>query len=72
MKKDAKYKILKDIPLRNGNVIKAGTDVYRTHGVYYLDSGLLPKDYQNDFDMLIDRESQRGWNYIAEFREKEL
>lgn len=70
MKPDANFKIIKDIPLRNGNVIKEGTDIYRIHGVYYLDSGILPKDYQTDFDMLIDAESKRGWKYIAEFKDK--
>ena len=70
LKKDANYKIIKDIPLRNGNVIKEGTGIYRIHGVYYLDSGMLPKDYQEDFDMLIEAESKRGWKYIAEFRDK--
>ena len=64
MKPDAQFIIIKDIPLRGGDVIKRGTDVYRIHGNYYMDGGLLPESYQEDFDSLIEHENKRGWKYI--------
>lgn len=64
MKQNKEYLVIKDIPLYGGGKIKAGTSITRTHGVYYMDGGMLPKDYQQDFDALIDRESTSGWNYI--------
>ena len=46
MKEDKKYILLKDIPLAGGKKIAKDTTITRTHGVYYMDGGLLPQDYQ--------------------------
>lgn len=65
MKTDERYIVIKDIPLSDNGKIKAGTDIYRIHGNYYMDGGLLPKAYQEDFDRLIDNEEKFGWKYIS-------
>lgn len=65
MKKDAVFEILKDIPIGGGKFIKKGSTLNRTHGVYYLEGNLLAKDYQEDFDNLIEQESLTKWNYIC-------
>ena len=70
MKPDKKYEVIKEIPLNGGSAIKKGSVVFRTHGVYYLDGGLLPKDYQQDFDALIEKEQVTGWNYLCPVVEK--
>jgi hypothetical protein len=68
---DKIYEILKDIQLVNGSSIKSGTNVYNIHGVYYMDGGMLPKEYQSDFAKLIEYESNNGWNYIVPIKMKE-
>jgi hypothetical protein len=30
-----------------------------------MDGGLLPKDYQEDFDALIEHEENYGWKYLS-------
>ena len=65
MKNDAKFMIEKDIPLMGGKSIKRGSTLYRTHGCLYLDGGLLPADYAEDFEHLIDNEQKNGWKYIV-------
>lgn len=65
MKEDKSYLVNKDIPLADGKKIAKGTSITRTHGVYYMDGGMLPKDFQEDFDKLIEREEESGWNYIV-------
>ena len=65
MKEDKKYLLEKDIPLANGKKIAKGTTITRTHGVYYMDGGLLPQDYQEDFDQLISNEETYGWDYLV-------
>lgn len=72
MKPDAKFKTIKDIPLMNGNVIKAGSNVYRVHGCYYLETGILPPSYQEDFEQLIEDDSKREPKYIVKMITKEL
>lgn len=72
MKPDAKFKTIKDIPLTDGKVFKAGTNVYRVHGCYYMDTGILPPSYQEDFDRLIDADSRREPKYIVKMVTKEL
>ena len=64
MKPDCKYIVVKEIPLKGGNSIKVNTDIYRMHGNYYMDGGLLPPAYQEDFDTLIENEQKRGWKYL--------
>ena len=64
MKPDKKYIVIKDIPLKEGDAIKVNTDIYRIHGNYYMDGGLLPEAYQLDFDKLIEHEEKNGWKYI--------
>lgn len=64
MKPDKKYILEKDIPLANGKKIAKGTTITRTHGVYYMEGGLLPEDYQEDFDHLISNEEMYGWDYL--------
>lgn len=70
MKQDKEYQIVKDIPINGGKAIEKGSMVTRTHGVYYLNGGMLPQDYQEDFDMLIEREEINGWNYIVPIGKK--
>lgn len=70
MKENAKFIVVKPIPIRqsyNGygkSEIPVSTVIYRTHGMYYMDGGLLPEDYQEDFDVLIENEEKNGWNYL--------
>ena len=61
---------MKDIPITNGKSIKKGTLITRTHGMYYMEGGMLPNDYQEDFDRLIANEETTGWNYIVPVKEK--
>jgi hypothetical protein len=70
MKPDKKYLVIKPIPLYGGKTIPVNTVIYRTHGVYYMDGGLLPKDYQEDFENLILTEEIKGWNYLSPVKEK--
>lgn len=70
MKQDQAFLINKDIPLADGKKISKGTSITRTHGVYYMEGGLLPKEFQEDFDRLIERESENGWNYIVPVKTK--
>ena len=70
MKQDKEYQIIKAIPLGNGKEISKGTMITRTHGVYYMNGGMLPQDFQEDFDQLISREEQDGWNYIVPIKTK--
>ena len=68
---DKKYEILKDIKLTNGSSIKKGTFVYNIQGVYFMDGGMLPQAYQEDFDELIKTEEKTGWKYITPVHERE-
>lgn len=70
-KPDAKFVIAKDIPLIGGKKILANTIIYRIHGCYFMDGGMLPKDYQKDFDDLIDYEEKNGSKYIVKIKLKE-
>ena len=70
MKPDNSYVVNKDIPLGDGKKISRGTSITRTHGVYYMEGGLLPKDFQEDFDNLITNEEQNGWNYMVPIKTK--
>lgn len=70
MKPDKKYLVIKPIPLYSGKTIPVNTVIYRTHGVYYMDGGLLSKDYQEDFENLIIIEEIKGWNYLSPVKEK--
>lgn len=72
MQKDSKFVIIKAIPLGGGKEIPVNTTIYRTHGVYYMDGGLLPEDYQEDFRRLVEHESRTGWNYLSPVRTREL
>jgi uncharacterized Zn ribbon protein len=68
---DKMYEVVKDIPLTGGSSIKKGTSIYNIHGVYYMDGGMLPEAYQEDFDMLIIEEATHGWNYIVPIKHRE-
>lgn len=70
MKQDKEFIIEKAIPLANGKEIAKGTLITRTHGVYYMEGGLLPNDFQQDFDRLIEKEEQTGWNYIVPLKKR--
>ena len=48
MKADKRFLVIKEIPLYGGKTIPVNTNIYRTHGVYYMDGGLLPEDFQED------------------------
>ena len=65
MKQDKRFLVIKEIPIKGGKNIPVNTSIYRTHGVYYMDGGLLPNDYQKDFDALIEHEEETGWKYIS-------
>lgn len=71
MKKSTQYQVIKDIQIIGGSTIKKGTAIQRTSGLYYLEGLLLPKEYQEDFDHLIEYEEENGWNYIVPIREVE-
>ena len=64
------YDIVKNIPLKSGASIHAGGKLQKTHGVYYLNGGLLPPDYQKDFDGLVYAEKMTGWNYLVPVKTK--
>ena len=49
MKADKRFLVIKEIPLYGGKTIPVNTNIYRTHGVYYMDGGLLPEDFQEEF-----------------------
>lgn len=70
MEDNKTYEIIKNIPLRNGAQINAGSMLNKTHGVFYLDGGLLPRDYQEDFRQLVFAEENNGWNYLVPLRTK--
>ena len=70
MKEDRNFIIEKAIPLANGKEIAKGTLITRTHGMYYMEGGLLPSDMQEDFDRLIANEAMNGWNYIVPVKKK--
>ena len=55
MKEDKNFVLNKDIPLADGKKIAKGTLITRTHGMYYMEGGLLPADFQKDFDTLITK-----------------
>ena len=66
MVRDGKFVVVKDIPLdKDGNnSIKRGSEITLTHGVFYLNGGMLPPDYQEDFRTLLVREMNSGWKYL--------
>ncbi len=62
---EGKYRIVKDIPVgRNGEKISAGLDLYCANGVFYMDGGMLDRDFQEDFKKLLTIEIKKGWNYL--------
>lgn len=71
MKKNAQYVILKEITVKGGKSIPVDTKITVTNGCVYMDGGLLPKDYQEDFTALIEEEEETGWKYLVPVREKE-
>lgn len=70
MKANKRFLVIKEIPLYGGKTIPVNTNIYRTHGVYYMDGGLLPADFQEDFDDLIEYEEKNGWKYITPVKER--
>lgn len=65
MKPDAMYLIVNDIYVEEQKItIKKGGLVTRTHGCYYLDGGLLDPYFQDQFDRLIDYETENGFKYL--------
>jgi hypothetical protein len=71
MKQNGRYVTLKEIPIMGGKSIPANSTITVTNGCLYLEGGLLPKDYQDDFKSLINNEEINGWDYIVPVREKE-
>lgn len=63
---DSKYVVLKDIPIsKNGDkVIARGTEITVTHDCVYMNGGLLPMEWQEDFAHLIMKEKKTGWKYL--------
>lgn len=64
MVREGKYTLVKDIPLSGDDKIKAGTSIYLTEGVFYMEGGLLDQDFQEDFRQLLERETKYGFNYL--------
>lgn len=64
MVREGKYTLVKDIPLGGDEKIKAGTSIYLTEGVFYMEGGLLDQSFQEDFRMLLERETKYGFNYL--------
>ena len=58
------FSIVKNIPIKGGGMIPAGRQLSRIHGMFYLDGGILPPDYQEDFRGLVYAEENTGWNYL--------
>ena len=65
MKQDKEFQVIKSIPLGNDKFIEKGTMITRTHGVYYMNGGMLSQAFQEDFDALIEKEQVTGWEYIC-------
>lgn len=61
---DKRYKVIKPIPLNGGDSIPVNSSIYLIHDCYYMDGGLLPESYQEDFHNLIKYEEKHGWKYI--------
>ena len=61
---DGRFIVVKPIPLGEGKTIKVNTEIDRIHGNFYMDGGLLPLDYQQDFTKLIEHEMKTGWKYV--------
>ena len=70
MKADKRFLVIKAIPLYGGKTIPVNTNIYRTHGVYYMDGGLLPQIYQDFFNKLIEKEEKNGWYYLTPIKSK--
>lgn len=64
MVREGKYTLVKDIPLGGDEKIKAGTSIYLTEGVFYMEGGLLSDDFQDDFRRLLESEAKNGFNYL--------
>ena len=62
--REGKYTLTKDIPLGGDEKIKAGTSIYLTDGVFYMEGGLLDQDFQEDFARLLEREQKNGYDYL--------
>jgi len=61
---DKRYIVIRPIKLYGGGEIPVNSSVYEIHGCFYMDGGLLPKDYQEDFYELIKYEKKHGWHYL--------
>lgn len=72
MKRDQQYVVAKAIPLGGDKFIPVNTDINRIHGVYYMNGVILTPDYQSDFDRLIEKEEEYGWNYLAPIRSRTM
>ena len=64
MVKEGKYTLVKDIPLGGDETIKAGTSIYLTEGVFYMEGGLLDQGFQEDFRNFLEQETKYGFNYL--------
>ena len=62
--KDGRFIVVKSIPLGGGDSIRVNTEIDRIHGNFYMDGGLLPLDFQQDFTKLVEREMKTGWKYL--------
>ena len=62
--KDGRFIVVKPIPLGGGDSIRVNTEIDRIHGNFYMDGGLLPLDFQQDFTKLVEREMKTGWKCL--------
>jgi len=59
---DSKWLIVKDIPIDKGqSTIKEGGIITFSHGVCYLNGGMLPLEYQEDFSNLVMTDAQHRY-----------
>lgn len=62
--KEGRYLVAKAIPIGKTGQIDEGRDIDYLHGIIYMDGGIVPPSYQEDFKHLIEYESKHGWNYL--------
>lgn len=66
------YEVKKDIVLKDGTeLFHKGDKIYMTHGMFYVDMGVLPQEYQAWLKDFFIEEDKIGWPYIGKITTKE-